>query len=241
MRRFLAKDRYELPLNGVDPDRVAFMIGHDLGRSAIRRFSGRELREIVLIRDPLNRYVSHYGQYFRTRMEAGNRSVATFEEWYASQRPNYMTEFFLTRYLGIGELAVFAMPEQTQFDIMNESLKQFWYVAGHQYCDDLLTALSRGFGIPSIIQRQNVRPRNLTDVDEIPAVLRSRIVRENAVDQAIFDVWKDIGFVRQAEEVDAPCLSHNPLKHMPRKTSRLFAKVALKVSTGGNGRTSAQL
>lgn len=225
--RFFARNGYVIRPADYDPRRIRVLTGHHLARSGRNRFPGRSTREIALIRDPLSRIVSHYN-FYMWRMETyADRPSASFEEWYATQRPNYMTDFFLTRYLEIGEPRLFLMAEREKFDLMHEALTHFWYVADFGRCDEMLAALSEELGISAEIERKNVTPRKHMEATALPERLKAQIAAENAVDQAIYDRWKDVGFTCGATPAGDVALSPNPLKHMARIVVRVAAKARL--------------
>ena len=233
LKRQFSKHRYTLSLEGRDPNRIDALTGHELGRSALLKFPARPIREIALIRDPVSRYLSNYSYYVRTVIEPGAGPAPTFEEWYATQRPNYMTEFFLTRYLERSELKLLAISEQTQFDLVNEAFSKFWYVADYRTCDAFLAVLSQELGISATVERMNVTPPRHRGLKDVSDKIRSRIVAENPVDQAIYDTWKNVGFNNPPSGNPEGNLSTRPLTHASRRVTRLGAKAALRLRTKG--------
>jgi hypothetical protein len=225
--RFFARNGYVIRPADYDPRRIRVLTGHHLARSGRNRLPGRPTREIALIRDPLTRIVSHYNYYIRRMETDADRPSASFEEWYATQRPNYMTDFFLTRYLEIGEPRLFLMAEREKFDLMHEALTHFWYVADFRRCDEILAALSEELGISAEIERKNVTLHKHMEAATVPERLKARIAAENVVDQAIYDPWKDVGFTGGATPAGDVALSPNPFKHMARIVTRGAAKARL--------------
>lgn len=225
--RFLAGHRYVWPVSDKDLDRVKVLTGHSMGRSVRQRFPGRPTREIVLIRAPLGRILSHYNFYMWQAEEFANRPALPFETWYATQRPNYTTDFFLTRYLEIGEITLAALSEQKKFDLANEALAEFWYVADYRNCNNILDILSREFGLGPVIEEKNVTPKNHLDASRLSEAVKEKIAAQHRVDQALYDVWRDASFESQVVSAAPASLSGNPLGHLPRLAARLYPKVRL--------------
>ncbi len=225
--RFLDGHRYVWSVGDKDLDRVKVLTGHSLGRSVRQRFSGRPTREIVLIRSPLSRVLSHYNFYMWQAEEFANRPTIPFETWYATQRPNYMTDFFLTRYLEIREITLAALSERKKFDLANEALAAFWYVADYRNCNNILDTLSREFGLGTVIEEKNVTPKKYLDAARLSDAVKAKIAARHRVDQALYDVWKDAGFESQVAASAPADLSGNPLGHLPRLAARLYPKMRL--------------
>src|ERR1041385_8754373 len=91
--RRLAGRRYSLAGLG-DADRVRALSGHHLGRSLECRFSGREIRRAVLLREPLSAALSLYNYRMMNQL---NRGLGThsFELHLRAMPLDWMTHWLL--------------------------------------------------------------------------------------------------------------------------------------------------
>lgn len=206
---FLLAPRWNNPLRdvvgnrypGLDPATLApvrVVSGHSLSRSMRRLFPEAEIRESVLLRDPTGFLLSFYN-YRWARFERGLDSrPPAFETWYRAQRRNPITRFLLVRYFGQGVPALYRLSSADRLAWLEARLARFHFVGSYRRADGMIARISRELGLPETVEHQNVTPgRRLSAADLRPA-LAARLREENALDQALWERWKDRGWSQGA-------------------------------------------
>jgi hypothetical protein len=93
------------------------------------------------------------------------------------------------------------MTQRQTLDFLSEQFDRFWFVGSYRHCDLLLDDLSSEFGLSNVIESRNVS----RDKIAMPDYFRNRILHENRLDQALYDIWADRlwrrGCVRTREPV----------------------------------------
>jgi hypothetical protein len=123
--------------------------GHPLRRDFRELFPGRVIREVVFVREPARRIVSHYN-FHATMAEGRGESVPSFVDFVDSRPANAMTDF-LAKTLqpprnGVAMLAA----------VLAE-LSKVWMVGTTESMDELTPALFEAIGIePGPFPRSNV-------------------------------------------------------------------------------------
>ena len=199
-RHKLRQGRPREPGDLPDLDRVRIVSGHQIGRSLERYFLGHELRRIVLLRDPLELQLSYYNWKMMDHLAKGLGTYGFALHLRALPR-NFMTHFLLSRWLEVPWLRLAVMPEGQKYALLNETLAGFWFVGGHQHCDRIIAEIGRDLGVPA-----TARPRNtaaelqahtgwrLLTIDSLSAAGRVAFRTRNALDQALWESWRDAGF-----------------------------------------------
>jgi hypothetical protein len=194
LRLFLA-ERHAMRANDPRLARLKVVTGHSLGVSLKRHLAGAEIRESVLIREPVSQLVSLYNyRAARHRAGTGPRPPA-FPEWYRAQRRNPISRFLLSHYFERRVPTLYALSSADRLAFLEARLRDFHFVAGHTRADELVAGTSRELGLPERASRRNVtRDPALTEAMLDPA-FAARIRAENALDQALWERWKDRGWI----------------------------------------------
>lgn len=203
--RFLMAPRWENVLRNVIGNRypsldaasldgVQVVSGHSLSRGLATRFPGAQIRESVLIRDPVSFMLSLYN-YRWTRFEEGwGDQPPPFERWYRSQRRNPVSRFLLVRYFDQGVPALYRLSSSARLAFLEQRLAQFHFVGSWRRTDEMIGRISASIGIPGETPARNVSTARRMTAADLSIAMRQRIERENALDQALFDRWADRGW-----------------------------------------------
>jgi len=170
-----------------DIRRARFLTGHYLPRSASTLFEGHEIREIALLRDPASYFQSLYQFYLRSSVRRHRAKTIGFDLWYRCQRKNPVSHFFLSRYFRISPVREMGMTHRQVLDFLSEHFDRFWFVGSYHHCGLLLDDLSREFGLSNAVESRNVSRNSIP----LPDHYRNRILQENRLDQALYDIWAD--------------------------------------------------
>ncbi|MEM9046575.1 MAG: hypothetical protein AAGC81_17980 [Pseudomonadota bacterium] len=182
---------------GIDLDGVKVVSGHSVSRSLGAHLPGVEIRESVLLRDPLGYFLSFYN-YRWTRYGNGFGSEPpSFETWYARQRLNPISRFLLMRYFEQGVPALYRLSSAGRLAWLEKRLRGFHFVGSYRRADEMIAGISRELGIAEHIDPRNVTAEKKLRAEQVPDDLRARILRENAVDLALFERWGDRGWSGQ--------------------------------------------
>ncbi|NRG18854.1 hypothetical protein HPQ64_14270 [Rhizobiales bacterium] len=164
--------------------------GHHLPRCLIDLFDGQEIRECVNLRDPVGFFVSHYNFTMQKGLEAG-REIAPFGLWYRSVQKNPVSQHFLFRYLGIGYPKLEFISSQERLEIMERYLRDFHYVGSYRHSNEFLRRTAAELGIEQEPTSRNVTSLRIYDKNNLPQKWKDRILEENALDQVLYERWKD--------------------------------------------------
>ncbi|MXN64579.1 hypothetical protein GR183_06650 [Stappia sp. GBMRC 2046] len=170
--------------------RIVALSGHQLPRYLIDRFQDREVRECVNLRDPVGFFVSHYNFTMQKGVEAG-REILPFGLWYRSVQKNPVAQHFLFRYLGIGYPKLEFMPSRERLETIERYLRDFHYVGSYRHSDEFLGRMAAELGIEQEPTPRNVTSLRIYDKKSLPEKWKNRILKENALDQALYERWKD--------------------------------------------------
>jgi hypothetical protein len=209
---FLRAPRWESPLRNVignryrlPPERLARLrvaSGHSLSRSLAAHLPGAEIRESVLLRDPLGYFLSFYNYRWTWHDLGHGPRPPAFETWYAGQRRNPISRFLLNRYFGWGIPALYGLSSAGRLAWLEARLARFHFVGGHERAGALVAGVSRELALPETVERRNVTERRRVRAEDLPDRLRRRIAAENAVDAALHARWRDRGWA--GAPADAP-------------------------------------
>lgn len=183
-----------------DPSRIAAVSSHDLARSLEARFPGREIRRIVLLRDPIGLQLSLYNYRMMNYLAKGQGTYG-FALHLASLPRDYVAHLLLHRWLGLPWPALMAMGAARKYEILNRMLAGFWFVGAHTDCDRVIAAIAPDLGVPARAAPRNtaaewgrrVEWRPLREADLSPAA-RAAILARNPIDAALWESWRSAGF-----------------------------------------------
>ena len=201
LKRHLSEHIYRIPQR-FEPDSTDAISGHALGQSMKQHFPGREIRQSVLLRDPLSLLVSFYN-FRMSRFTFEGWPHVSFERFYQSRHLNPVSTFLLTNYLETSWAKLLTMSAAEKFDRISAALEHFWFVGDYRQCDRLIATVSEEFGIPDQAPRANVLDTKLLTVQTVPSAMRDRIMEDCALDQAIHDAWAKRGF-RENDPAQVP-------------------------------------
>lgn len=168
---------------------VCVVSGHSLSVSLKRRVEG-PVHESVLLRDPLSYFLSFYN-YRWARHAGGDGEPPAFRTWYAAERRNPISRFLLNRYFEQAVPALYRLSSADRLAWLETRLARFHFVGSYRHADEMIAGVSTSLGISTKVESANVTPVRKLSADDLDAGLRDRILTENAVDQALFDRWKD--------------------------------------------------
>ncbi len=200
--RYLLAPRWESPLRNFIDNRypglsaetvseVEAVSGHSLSRNMASLFPGAEIRQSVLLRDPLGYLLSFYN-YRWTRHEQDQGPVPpSFEDWYDAQRRNPISRFLLNRYFGQAVPMLYRLSSKARLRFLEERLAQFHFVGSYKHVVELVSTVSRDLGLPETVESQNVTSSRRVSKQDLASSLVEQIAHENALDQCLFDRWKD--------------------------------------------------
>ncbi|MEM6441312.1 MAG: hypothetical protein AAF763_16640 [Pseudomonadota bacterium] len=201
---FLLAPRWRHPLRDIvgnrypDVDllalrRVQVVSGHSLSRAFAAKFTGRALREHVLIRDPLSYLVSFYNYRWARHEERGEPTPPPFADWTRTQRRNPLSRFLLHRYFGVGYPSVYRLSSRARFELLERAFAGFAWVSAWTRADEAIAALSAQLGLPTEPARENVGQARRLSLADIPEDSRRALEAEHALDLLLFERWKDRG------------------------------------------------
>lgn len=199
---FLLAPRWRNPLrdvignrySGLDPlalRRVQVVSGHSLSVSLARKFTGREVREHVLLRDPLSYLVSFYNYRWARHEQRGEPAPPPFADWTRTQRRNPISRFLLHRYFEIGYPSVYRLSSRARFRLLERAFARFAWVSAWTQADAAIAALSTELGLPPAAERENEAAARRLALADIPEEERRALEAEHAVDLLLFERWKD--------------------------------------------------
>ena len=188
-----------------DPDslpeapRVRTIFGHNLGRSLEKYFLGREIRRVVLLRDPISLQLSLYNHRMMVHLTKG-LGTYSFDLHLKAQPRDFIAHRFLARWLEIPWPVLMVMTDRQKYAVMNRALSQFWFVGSHTDCDRLIADLSRDLGVPEAARRRNTAAEWEKRVDwqplkaaELSPATPEAILAGNRLDQALWESWGSAG------------------------------------------------
>lgn len=175
---------------------VDVLSGHSLSTSLRHKFPGAEIRESLLIRDPLSWHLSLYNLRWTRFREGLGPKPPGFESWYIGQRRNPITRFLLNRYFEFGVPEVYKFSSAGRLAFLEDRLKGFYYVGAHGTVGDLIHGLSAELGIPDAAQHFGKTDVATLTAEQVSDRMHRRIATDNMLDQALFDRWGDRGWAQ---------------------------------------------
>jgi len=216
--RHFSRPYYTLP-EGQDLTRVRAVIGHFFGRSISGHFPGREIRECVMIRDPLGFLLSHYN-YRMSRYARKGVNRFSFELWYKTRPLNPVTHFVLNRYLEVPQTMLWRLPPRDRLALLDEALARFAFVAGYKSCNDFLARMSSEMGISTEFESRNVTPTKTATEETVSETLRQQILEENALDTVFFEKYRNRGWSPKQISASTSALADDRWRAIRRDLSR---------------------
>ena len=207
--RFLWAPRWRNPLRDIIGNRfpsldpaalheIAVVSGHSLSANLAAHFPGAEIREYVLLRDPVGWHLSMYNY----RLERSGGDGPSFVRWYRTVRRNPISRFLLNRYFGIGVPALYGMSSAARLACLESRLARFAFVAGLDRTDEMIGTVSEAVGISGQARAQNTIPKKRVQAGDLPSGMINRIRADNRLDQVLFDRWSSRGV--SGAPTDAP-------------------------------------
>jgi tetratricopeptide repeat protein len=208
-----------------DVDRARVVAGHHIGRSLEQLFPGRELRQIVLLRDPLQMQLSFYNWKMMDHLAKG-LGTYSFSLHLKALPCNFISHFLLSRWLELSQLRLMAMTDRQKYQLLNKALAGFWFVGSHSDCDRVLAAVGADLGVPAVAAPRNTSAElqahtgwRLVTERSLPASTREAFLERNALDQALWESWGAAGF--------APG-KVRPAAFRPRRSSMFVAREVIR-------------
>jgi hypothetical protein len=169
-----------------------------------RRVPGAEIRESVLLRDPIGYHLSLYN-YRVARHRAGTGPKPPgFARWYLAQRRNPISRFLLNHYFEQGIPALYRLSSSERLAYLEERLRGFWFVGSYRRADEMIARLSRELGVAERAEQRNPDTVRAETTETLGAGMCARIVAENAVDQALWERWAGRGWKAEGGGPSAP-------------------------------------
>jgi hypothetical protein len=192
--------RHERPNALPDRNRARVVAGHHINCSLEDLFKGREIRRILLLRDPLQLQISFYNWEMMDNIAKG-LGTYSFDIHLRALRRNFMTDFLLSRWLRIKRRSLLAMADEEKYRVLNRMLAGFWFVVAHTDCDRLIAEIAPGLSVPPNAPRRNTSVESqaqtgwrLLASDSLPRAVRCAIRARNRLDQALWEHWSGAGF-----------------------------------------------
>jgi Tetratricopeptide repeat len=183
-----------------DFERARVISGHHISRSLEASFPRREIRRIVLLRDPLQLQISLYNWQMMDNLAKG---LGTYSfDWHLRALPrDFSAHFLLSRWLEIPWPRLMTMTAAQKYKILNRMLADFWFVGAHTDCDRVIEALGPELGVPPVAPRRNTSAElqgrtgwRLLTAEALPPAARGAFKARNRLDQALWEDWRTAGF-----------------------------------------------
>lgn len=203
LRAFLG-ERYGLATSDPRLPGVRAVTGHSMGAALKRCFPGAEIRESVLLREPLGFLLSMYNYRVRRHREGAGPKPPDFARWYATQRRNPVSRFLLNHYYDVRIPGLYRLSSAQRLAFLEVRLSGFWFVADYRRADEMIAGISREMGVSAQAIPRNVTESPALTTDALGPELRARIAAENALDQALWERWKERGWKPDRRDPQAP-------------------------------------
>jgi hypothetical protein len=215
---------------------VRAVSSHDVAQALEACFPGREIRRVVLLRDPVGLQLSLYNYRMMNYLAKGLGTYSFAVHLNALPR-DYMAHLLLGRWLGLPWPVLMALGAVRKYEILNRMLAEFWFVGAHTDCDRLIAAIAPDLGVPPQAAARNtaaewgkrVEWRPVTAADLTPAA-RAAILARNPIDAALWENWREAGFA--AREVRprplAPRRKNDFLAHEIVRPGFVLARLFLR-------------
>lgn len=159
-------------------DELRLLSGHPVNRELTKLFPGRTVRELVMIRDPARRTISHYNFSMTMRTRRGE-PVVSFEEFVENLGVDFMTRFLARR---VGH-----QQRIRALDAVLYELSQFWLVVRTEQLDTFLPMLLDDLGLPPVVpERTNVTGSTIDRYIDPEPQLLAELRERNPCDMMLY-------------------------------------------------------
>jgi hypothetical protein len=227
LRAFIG-NRYLMASGDPRLPRLKVVTGHSMGVSLKRHLEGTEIRESVLLRDPVGYHLSLYNYRLMRHRAGTGPKPPEFAKWYRAQRRNPISRFILNHYFEQGIPALYRLSSNDRLAWLEQRLRDFWFVGSYRRADDLIAGISRELGVAGQAERRNTGAPEDTILDP---EMRARIITGNAVDQALWDRWANRGWTadgRNPVEPPPPLPGNDRLRYVCSDIATLFWRMAIR-------------
>lgn len=240
---FLLAPRWHNPLRSVIGNRYSMargdprlgplkvITGHSMGVSLKRHFPDAEIRESVLLRDPVGYHLSLYNfRVMRHRAGAAPKPPG-FASWYLAQRRNPISRFILNHYYEQGIPALYRLSSRDRLAWLEQRFAAFWFVGSYRRADEMIAGISSELGMAVEAERRNIDSIGEMTEATLDARMLERIVTENAVDQALWERWAERGWKadgRNPVEPPPALPGNDRLRYLASDIATLFWRTATK-------------
>jgi tetratricopeptide (TPR) repeat protein len=225
----LSGRRYN-PASLPEAPRIRAVFGHNLGRSLEKYFADREIRRVVLLRDPISLQLSLYNHRMMLHLAKG-LGTYSFDLHLRALPRDFIAHRILARWLEIPWLVLIAMTDQQKYAALNQALSQFWFVGSYTDCDWLIAAISHDLALPTAARPRNTAAEWEKRVNwksrkaaELSPATREEILANNPLDQSLWESWAPAKF-------DPAGVRPQPLES-PRQRLFLTHEVARPIFAG---------
>lgn len=163
--------------------------GHSLSVSFKRLLPGVEIRESVLLRDPVGYHLSLYNYRWSWHRQGHAPEPPSFARWYSVQRRNPIARFLLTRYLEEGVPALYRLSSAARLARIEARLERFWFVGDYRKAGEMIDGLSAELGIDGRVESRNVTAERMVTEQTLGEDWRARILADNRLDAALHARW----------------------------------------------------
>ena len=192
--RFFGKRYQSLAVASLDA--VDFVFGFYVSKSMKTHFADRNVKQAVLLRDPVGHFFSHYNFRMGKYTDRGMKPF-DFDLWYKSRRPNPISKY-LFAYLEVPYIRHVFMSDQAKLDLIIDGFADFWHVGLHNECGELIARIAEEQGVPPEFEKQNVTRVRFMEFAEFEQRYAEKILEENGLDQAIFEFFaSDVPFEKR--------------------------------------------
>ena len=240
---FLLAPRWHNPLRGVIGNRYSMVsgdprlaplkviTGHSMGVSLKRHFPGAEIRESVLLRDPVGYHLSLYDYRVARHRAGAGPKPPVFASWYLAQRRNPISRFILNHYYEQGIPALYRLSSRDRLAWLEQRFAEFWFVGSYRRATEMIAGISRELGLAGEVEDRNVGPVRESAEADLDARMLERIVTENAVDQALWERWAERGWKADGRNPVAPppaLPGHDRLRYLRSDIATLLWRAATR-------------
>jgi tetratricopeptide (TPR) repeat protein len=183
-----------------DLSRVRVICGHHISRSLEQFFPGRDIRRVVLLRDPLQLQLSFYNWTMMDHLAKGLGTYSFALHLQALPR-NFISHFLLSRWLEIPQSSLMVMSDRWKYEILNRALSGFWFVGAHTDCARVAAEIGSDLGLPPISATRNTSAEmqahtgwQLVTRESLSRSMQDAIRARNPLDQALWESWAGAGF-----------------------------------------------
>jgi tetratricopeptide (TPR) repeat protein len=183
-----------------DANRIRAVFGHNLGRSLEKHFPNREIRRVVLLRDPVSLQISLYNHRMMVHLTKG-LGTYSFDRHLKALPRDFIAHRLLARWLEIPWPALIMMTDREKYAALHRALSGFWFVGAHTDCDRVIAAIAGDLGLPAAARRRNTAGDWQNRVawhglraDELSPTTCEAILVNNPLDQALWERWRAAGF-----------------------------------------------